>query len=144
VLVGQFNAPTAYCVSISILFCRLRLGIPWYLFPSGFPTKVLHARVDDLGVLLAVNMKSTVLYGVTPCSLAEICRVHLYQTTRRSYSSLEVVNLCHTARRHAPENLQNSACIAVRHPLWSDSTNGVRRRMHVMVSLPVKSICSVR
>jgi len=89
-------------------------------------------------------MKSTVLYDVTPCSLAEICLVHLYQTMRHSYSSLEVVNLCHTARRHAPENLQNSACIAICHPLWSDRTSGVQRRMHVRLSFPFKSICFLR
>lgn len=143
-LIGQLHTPTAYCISILILFYRLRLGIPWYLFPSGFPTKVFHARVGDLGVLLAVNMKSTVLYDVTPCSVAEICRVNLYQTTRHSYSSLEMVNLCHTARRHTPENLQNSAYIVVCHPLCSDRTNVVQRRMHVRLLLPVMSICSLR
>jgi len=143
VLIGQLHAPTAYCISILILFCRLRLGIPWYLFPSGFPTKVFHARVDDLGVLLAVTMNSTVLYDVTPCSLAEIFRVRLYHTTRHTSSTLEVVNLCHTARRHTPENLKTSACIAVCHPLWSDRTNGVQRRMHIRLSLPVKSVCSL-
>lgn len=89
-------------------------------------------------------MKSTVLYDVTPCSLAEICRVHLYQTTRHSYSSPEVVNLCHIAQRHTPENLQNSAYIAICHPLWSDRTNGVQRRMHVRLLLPVNSLCSLR
>jgi hypothetical protein len=136
VLIGQIHALTAYCISILILFSCVRLGFPWYLFPSVFPTKVFHARVDDYDVLLAVTMKSTVLYDVTPCGLAETCRVHPYQTARHSCSSPEVVYWCHTARRHTPENLQNSACIGICHPLWSDRTNGVQRRMqHIRPSV---------
>lgn len=144
-LIGQLYAPDC------LLRDHFNIIFPVYAWvfhgissPQVSRTEVFHVRVDALSVLLAVTMKSTVLYDVTPCSLAEICRVHLYQTTQHSYSSLEMVNLCHIARRHSPENLQNSVCIAICHPLWSDRTNGVQPRMHIRLSLHVKSIYSLR